>query len=327
MFDICCLGDAMIDFKPVKSVAGEDCVQANAGGTAANLACACARMGLSSAMMGKVGSDQFGTLLLRTFERYGVNTDGVIVGEDARTTLAFITLDENGDRSFSFFRNPGADMLFRADEVNRSVLESSRIFYYSTMALTDEPERGACRMALETAREKGLLICYDVNLRTKLWKDLNAARETIREYIGFADILKLSEEELVFVCGRDEEAGIEQLAEEVLQWCSPQLLVISLGEKGCFYKAGQISGVLPGYRVKSVDTTGAGDAFVGGMLSMLCRKYGADLSCCAEEDLKEILDFANASGALSVTRLGSITALPDLREVELFQQQKKVDCV
>lgn len=325
MFDICCLGDALIDFKPVKSVEGADCIQANAGGTAANVACACAHFGLRSAMIGKVGSDAFGSFLQKTFAEYGVNTDGLIIDDDVRTTLVFVTLDENGDRSFSFFRNPGADMMLREEEVNRTIVEQAKVFYFSTMALTDEPARSACLLALKIAKEKKRLICYDVNLREKLWKDLQEARRTIREFLSFADILKLSEEELRFVCDRGQDASIEDMSEELTEWCSPKLLVVSLGAKGCFFKWGTHAGMRRGYHVSTVvDTTGAGDAFVGGLLSVLCRKYEADISQCTECDLMEMLDFANAAGAIAVTRLGSITALPDCEEVEMLRRKQRV---
>ena len=319
MFDVCSLGDALIDFKPVRSADGGECIQPNAGGTSANIVCACARMGLKCAILGKVGSDRFGTFLLDTLCQYGIDTAGMVVDQDVRTTLAFVTFDENKDRSFFFFRNPGADMMLREDEVDSSIIEGSRAFYFSSMALTDEPVRSACRKALETAKERGLLICFDINLRQPLWKDLDQAREVIGQYIPYADVLKLSEEELVFLCGHEAGEDIGAMVETLCRRYAPGLLVVSMGEKGCYYRSADCAGTLPGYPVKAVDTTGAGDAFVGMLLSVLCRRFGADLSRCAPADITDMLDLANAAGAVSVTRMGSITSLPRMEEVEALR--------
>lgn len=319
MFDICAFGDALIDFKPVKGINGRDCIEANAGGTAANLACTCARMGIKSAMLGKVGSDHYGTFLLQTLQEYGVCTEGMVVDPKVRTTLAFVHLDRHGDRSFSFFRNPGADLMYSENEVDFSMLEASKMFYFSSMALTDEPERTACQKAVQYARRRGKTVCFDVNLRKNLWDDLDEAKRVIQEYFPYTDILKLSEEELHFVCGQEGET--EVLAEKLFSLYFPKILVVSLGERGCSYWMAGHRATLPGYPVQAVDTTGAGDVFMGGLISVLCAEHGGDLDGMTQADLLRALDFANASGAISVTRLGSITSAPDWSEVESFRNQ------
>jgi len=322
MFDVCAIGDALIDFKPVTDCGRQNCVEANAGGTAANLVCACARMGLKSAMLGKVGSDHYGTFLLSTLRQYGVSTEGMIVDQNIRTTLAFVHPEANGERSFSFFRNPGADMMYHEAEIDYSVIDASKIFYFSSMALTDEPERTACRRAVEYAKSRGKLICCDVNLRINLWKDPGEALRVIREYIRYADILKLSEEELFFVCG--QRIGLEEAVDALPALCSPALLVVSLGENGCRYRTPACRGSHPGYRVKAVDTVGAGDISLAGLLAALCGKSPAKIQDLSETELSDIFDFANAAGAVSVTRTGSITSAPDTEEIRTFLKQRRV---
>jgi fructokinase len=227
------------------------------------------------------------------------------------TTLAFVHLDEQGDRSFSFYRNPGADIEYTVEDIDYDLIKSARIFHVSSLSLTNEPARTATLRALQFAKKNGVRVSYDPNLRPPLWKNLTEAKKQITSVLEYVDILKLSAEELEFISGGISlENGTLEL---INRGISP--VAVTLGPKGCFFRLGKIFGYLHTYDVPVQDTTGAGDAFLGAMLYQLC-KSDQDINALSRAEIENIIDFANAAGALTTHKKGAIPALPTLAEVE-----------
>ena len=260
-----------------------------------------------------MGADEFGRLLREVLASRGISTHGLVLEEGAQTTLAFVHLHEDGDRSFSFYRSPGADTLLRPEEVDRAQLTAS-IFHFGSLSLTHEPARSATLAALHWAKERGALISYDPNLRPPLWSSLAEAKRQILAVMDQADIVKISREELEFLTGSDSLAqGSAQLVREY----GTSLLLVTLGKDGCFFRLGDLTGLVPGFPVQAVDATGAGDGFLGGMLHEILRR-GKALEEWSLAELEASVRFANAIGALVVTRKGGIPAMPSLAEVQSF---------
>lgn len=316
MFDITAMGELLIDFTPAGlSDAGNVVFERNPGGAPANVLVALSKLGGNGAFIGKVGNDQFGIFLKNVLERNNVHADGLRFSKDVNTTLAFVHLDKNGDRSFSFYRNPGADLMLSEEEVDVGLISSSRIFHFGSLSMTDEPARSATLKALKFARDKGILISYDPNWRPPLWKDQDTAREWMRKGLSYADILKVSEEELSFLTGETEiYKGIK-----VLYDMGIRIITVTMGDKGCTYHCPNGSGHISAYNTKSIDTTGAGDAFVGALLYRICRleKKIEDITL---EEISDMVDFSNAVGALCITKKGAIPAMPTLEEVRHFMK-------
>ena len=319
MADIICLGEALIDFVAVEAEVSLE--EANtfvkaAGGAPANVACAAARLGVRSAFVGKVGDDPFGRFLADTFAKAGADTSRMIFDKEHRTGLAFVALGPGMVPDFTFFRNPSADMTLTAEELDHDFLRSARAFHYGSITLISEPSRSATFAAIETAAQAGAMISYDPNLRPSLWESLEQARAGITEGLSFANILKLSTEELSFITGVDD---LDAAAWGLLD-ANPRLRVIfaTMGEKGCLFWAENGMGVVPGFKVEVVDTTGAGDGFAAAVLVELLRKgySAANLSGVPRPALADICRFANAVGALSTTKKGAIAALPTRGEAE-----------
>lgn len=315
MPDVICLGEALIDFVADESgVTLIECpgFRKAAGGAVANVAVGLARLGVSAAFLGKVGEDPFGHFLEQTFAEAGVDTRYMAFDQVARTGLAFVSLQADGERDFVFFRNPSADMLYRAEEVPDAALSGCRIYHYGSITLIQEPSRSATLDALRRAKEQGALISYDPNLRAPLWPDLHTARREILAALPLADVVKVSDEEGEFLFGvRTPEAVAERLMS-----AGPRLAVVTLGANGG-YLATQAGGVMvPGYRVDAVDTTGAGDGFVAGLLSGLLARGGTLPDDPAE--LERLGRFGNAVGALTCTKKGAIPALPTRTAAEAF---------
>lgn len=312
MLEIVAIGEVLVDFTPAgKSEAGFPRFEQNPGGAPANVAAALARLGHTTALIGKVGADAFGDQLEDILQRYGVDTTGLFRTAEAHTTLAFVHLNDGGDRSFSFCRSPGADMLLAPGEIREEVLAGARVLHFGSISMTHEPAASATREAIRLARKHGLLIAYDPNLRLALWPDPETAGQRIREGLAHADAVKLSLEELEFLTGTDDlESGTERLAAEF----PVKLLLVTLGEQGCFYRMGGLTRRIPGFKVRPVDTTGAGDAFWAGMLHGILNAGG--LERLTEMELQQIIVFANAMGALATTRKGGIPAMPSLEEVD-----------
>lgn len=311
-YDVVALGELLIDFAPYgKSPAGENLFESNPGGAPANVLVSVARQGGSSALIGKVGDDMFGEKLRGALQDNGVDVTGLCVDANARTTLAFVSLDETGNRSFSFFRNPGADYLLRAEEVETALIAHTRIFHFGSLSLTHEPARGATFFALQQAKDSGALISYDPNLRPALWNTLEEAKTQITSCLGYADILKLSEEEFEFITG---ETDLERHAPAFAAQHGIACLFITLGPDGAFYCGAGGCGRLPAYDVKVVDTTGSGDAFMGAVLWQLGRGENP-LSALTADELAHITRYANASGSLAARMKGGIPSIPTAEEI------------
>ncbi|KAH9727564.1 putative fructokinase-4 [Citrus sinensis] len=286
-------GEMLIDFVP--TVSGVSLAEAPGflkapGGAPANVAVAVARLGGKAAFVGKLGEDEFGRMLAGILEENGVSADGINFDQGARTALAFVTLRADGEREFMFYRNPSADMLLRPDELNLELITSAKVFHYGSISLIVEPCRSAHLEAMKAAKEAGALLSYDPNLRLPLWPSPEEAREQIMSIWDKAEVIKI-----------DDESALS------LWHPNLKLLLVTLGEHGCRYYTKSFKGAVDAFRVKTVDTTGAGDAFVG---ALLCKIVDDQSVIEDEPRLREILKFANACGALSTTKKGAIPALP-----------------
>lgn len=310
MYDVTALGEVLIDFTPGGlSDNGNSLFECNPGGAPANVLATLSKLGMKTAFIGKVGQDQFGVFLTETLRSCGIDTSGLLVTKRIGTTMAFVHLNEQGDRDFSFFR--GADILLSPDEVNANLIQNSRIFHFGTISMTHDPAAAATVKALEIAKRNRVIVSFDPNLRRPLWDDMSKAEQMIRFGLSCADIVKLSEEELEFVTGtQDLRKGTEKLWDEF----GNKLILVTLGEKGSFYRFGNQTGTVPGYRVRTIDTTGAGDAFLGGFLYQLLQRREMFVGLTAEE-MERMMAFANALGALLTTKKGAIPAIPSLQEI------------
>ncbi len=312
MPDAIALGELLIDFVP--TVSGVTLIEAPAfkkapGGAPANVACGLAKLGVSAGFLGKVGDDAFGHFLAQTLVEAGVDISGLRFSSEARTALAFVSLRADGEREFMFYRHPSADMLYTPQEVDVELIRRAKIFHHGSISLIDEPARGATLHAIQAARQGGALISYDPNLRLALWPSPQAARAGILLAWPLAQVIKVSEEELVFLTGLEDPLA----AARSLWHPELRLMVVTLGKDGCIYLTPRSSGRLPGFAVETVDTTGAGDGFVAGLLKGLLETPEPD-----EQRLRAICRYANAVGALTTTQRGAIPALPTADQVEEF---------
>lgn len=312
MFDVVALGEILIDFTPhAVSENGNPLFERNPGGAPANVLAALSKLGAKTAFIGAVGNDQFGRYLKDCLSNNNIDASGLVMTDTANTTLAFVHLTDEGDRSFSFYRNPGADTMLKPTDISEKIIKEAGIFHFGSLSLSDEPARSATLKALQIARDNSLLISYDPNLRLPLWKSAVDAKREIKRGLEYADILKISEEELLFITGeRDLEKGSQILSEMGIG-----LVFITLGPKGTFFRHGKNTGRLNTYDVKVVDTTGAGDAFLAGILYYLRGKDRGDIALINRTEIKRMADFANALGALTTTKKGAIPALPSLGEI------------
>lgn len=312
MFDVVALGELLIDFTPAgTSPAGGVLFERNPGGAPANVLAAVSRLGGSGAFLGMVGDDAFGAWLREVLVGLGVDARGLKSTRKADTTLAFVHLDEAGDRSFSFYRRPGADTQLGLPDLDRSAIDEGCVFHFGSLSLTTEPAKGTTLAAAAHARSKGLLVSYDPNWRPALWPSEGAALAGMRAGLPFADVLKVSGEEMEFLTGEsDLEAGSAKLFDE-----DRTLVLVTLGPNGCFFRCAQGTGHVPTYDVAVADTTGAGDAFLGGLLFRAAR-LDVPLRSLGVRDVRELVEFANAVGSLCATKRGAIPAMPTLAEVE-----------
>lgn len=311
---VLCLGEALIDF--VADTAGVSLVECPGflkapGGAPANVAAGLARLGLDAAFLGKVGDDPFGRFIQQTLAAAGVDTRYLRFDAAARTGLAFVSLQDNGERDFTFFRHPSADMLYSAEELPGDAFAGCRAYHFGSITLIQEPSRGATMEALRRARAAGALISYDPNLRPPLWPDLDTARREILAALPEADVVKVSEEEAEFLYG----PGVPAAQAARLLSVGPSLAAITRGATGCFlaHRNGAAADV-PGFHVDAVDTTGAGDGFTAGLLFRLLHPDApGDWSPAT---LGSAGRFANAVGALVCRQKGAIPAMPTRTEVE-----------
>ncbi|OZM58660.1 carbohydrate kinase [Lottiidibacillus patelloidae] len=315
MFDVVALGEILIDFTPHgNSKNGGHLFEQNPGGAPANVLAALSKQNYKTAFIGKVGQDEFGDFLKQTLDNSNIDSKALIMTKEANTTLAFVHLENNGERSFSFYRNPGADMMLRKDEINKTIIEKTKIFHFGSISMTHEPVASATIAALKVAKENNVIISFDPNLRPALWSNLEHAKKMIQTGLTYTDIVKVSEEELQFLTGTtDLSNGTEKIIKEF----DITFLCVTLGEKGCFYRYKGTEGSVNGFEVSVKDTTGAGDAFLGGLLAQIlsCLDEGIGLSELNESKLIDIVTFANAVGALSTTKMGAIPSMPTLEEI------------
>lgn len=312
MLDVIAIGEVLIDFTPAgRSSRGNEQFECNPGGAPANVAAALSRLGSHSALISKVGEDQFGSLLHQTLQDAGVDVTGVSYTREASTTLAFVHLDDHGDRSFSFIRKPGADTFLHSKDVPLEKIASSRVLHYGTVSMTHEPARTATRTAVLKAKDAGVLLSFDPNIRFALWESREEIKQNTLWGMKYADILKISEEELSFITGTHD---IEEGALKLAQQFDISLIVVTLAEKGCYYRLGSKDGYVPGFRVEVVDTTGAGDAFLGCLLFKILE-VGIPLKELTSSQITNMLAFANAGGALVTTRKGALGAMPTIEDI------------
>lgn len=305
MIEVVALGELLIDFASKGADSkGYPLMQALPGGAPANFLAALTKYGKSTAFLGKVGDDTFGHLLLGTLKEAGIETKGIVVDPTVFTTLAFVTFDETGDRSFSFARKPGADTQLSWEEVDKSLIDEAKVFHFGTLSLTDEPARTATQKAVAYVKAQGKLITCDPNLRKPLWKSEEEAKEQILWSLAQADVVKISDEEVEFLWNCSPEEGADKLLNEF----GVSLAMITLGPNGCILKTRNATCSVPGPKVQAVDTTGAGDIFGGSAVSCLLDLDKA-IDLLTEEDLIHISRFAVTAASLSTEHLGGIPSI------------------
>ena len=315
--DVVALGELLIDFTTVnKDADGYPTMAAHPGGAPANFLAALAKFGAKTALLGKVGKDAFGTLLVQTLAKAGIETKGIVMAEDVFTTLAFVTLDATGDREFSFARKPGADICIRFEELNLSLIDEAKVFHFGTLSLTDEPARTATQRCVAYAKQNGKLITYDPNLRKPLWKDLAEAKTQLLWGLAQADVVKISDEEVKFLFGLEPEAG----AAYILEQFGVKLVFVTCGAKGCYFKNAIADGWMSGLTdISVVDTTGAGDIFGGSAVWKLLQ-YGIAPEKLTKAQLQDIVSFACTAAGLSTTKPGGISSVFDYETIEKYHK-------
>ena len=307
MIDVVALGELLIDFAAKSTdAAGYPTMAANPGGAPGNFLAALNAYGRKTAFLGKVGNDAFGHLLLGTLNGAGIETKGIVEDNSVFTTLAFVTFDENGDRSFSFARKPGADTQLTWEEIDKSLIDDARVFHFGTLSLTDEPVRTATQKAVAYAKERGKLITCDPNLRKPLWPSEDAAREQMLWSLRQADVVKISDNEVEFLWNCTPEEGADKLLKEF----GVSLAMVTLGPDGCLLKTKNASFLASCPKVHPIDTTGAGDIFGGSALSRLLE-LEKSIDALTEEDLAYIGSFAAAAASLSTEVSGGIPSIPE----------------
>ena len=309
MYDVVALGELLIDFTTIRADSdGYPTMAAHPGGAPANFLAAIAKFGGKAAMLGKVGTDTFGKLLTRTLREVGIETKGIVASDDFFTTLAFVTLDANGDREFAFARKPGADTQLSFDELELSLLDETRVFHFGTLSLTGEPSRTTTYRAVEYAREHGKLITFDPNLRKPLWRELDEAKQQMLWGLAHADVVKISDEEVEFLFG----LGVQEGAQYILEHFPVKLVFVTCGPDGCWFQNTNASGHVDSLKnIQVVDTTGAGDIFGGSAVWKLLQT-GKAPEALDEAALREIVSFACTAAGLSTTKPGGISSVPDM---------------
>ena len=319
LFDVTALGELLIDFtENGTSSQGNPLMEANPGGAPCNVLAMLERLGKKTAFIGKVGKDMFGNQLKAAVEEVGIDTRNLIMDENVHTTLAFVHTYPDGDRDFSFYRDPGADMMLTKDEVQKELIENSRIFHFGTLSSTHEGVREATRHAIELAKEAGCIITFDPNLRPPLWKSLDDARKEIEYGMTKCDVLKISDNEVEFLFGTtDYDKGAAMIRKKY----NIPLVLITMGKDGsrAYYKDLRVEAA-PFLQENTIETTGAGDTFCASTLNYVLEHGLEDLT---EENLKELLTFANAAASLITTRKGALRVMPSRQEVLDFIESRR----
>ncbi len=320
MPDVITIGEVLIDFLSVdKGVSIEETTGFTiaCGGAPANVAAAISKLGESSGFIGKVGADSFGRKIKATLEKAGVDIKNLVMDKGVNTTLAFISVKGNGDVDFTFYRNHcGADISLNQEEIDEGYILESKIFHFGSLSFTNEPLKSATLYSIEKAKGTGKIISFDPNLRPSLWDSMKRAREEIENAMQYADVVKLTDEELSFVTKSDDLVRGSNL---LLKY-GPRVILVTRGSNPCFFNNGDFIVEVPAFDVEVKDVTGGGDAFMGGFIVKLVKrlKDGKSIFSMDKDEAIEILKFANACGAITVTRKGVIPALPTMKEVEDF---------
>lgn len=318
LFDVTALGELLIDFtENGTSSQGNPLLEANPGGAVCNVLAMLGRLGKKTAFIGKVGQDMFGTQLKNAVEEVGIDTRALFMDEEVHTTLAFVHTYPDGDRDFSFYRNPGADMMLTKDEVPADLIQNSRLFHFGTLSSTHEGVREATRHALEIAKDAGCIITFDPNLRPPLWKSLEDAKREMEYGMTKCDVLKISDNEVEFLFGTtDYDKGAALIREKY----NIPLVLITMGKEGsrAYYKDMRVEAA-PFLQENTIETTGAGDTFCASILNYVLE-HG--LESLTEENLLEMLTFANAAASLITTRKGALRVMPSRQEVIDFISER-----
>lgn len=319
-YDVVALGELLIDFtENGLSEQGNPLLEANPGGAPCNVLSMLQKLGDKTAFIGKVGNDGFGHLLTKAVLEHGIDTTGLVYDNDVHTTLALVLKKENGDRDFAFYRNPGADMNLKEEEVDESLIASSSIFHFGTLSLTDESVKNATQKAVKVAKENGLTITFDPNLREPLWRSLEEAHEQVAWGLQQADVVKISDNEITWFTGMDNyDEGIAFLQKE---YPNLKLICLSMGGDGSKAVYRDIHVAYPAFlQEATIETTGAGDTFCACMIHTVLENGIDHLD---EEKLKEMLKFANAAASLVTTKKGALRVMPTKEEVETFIENFK----
>ena len=310
--DITALGELLIDFTQNGiSKQGNILFEANPGGAPCNVLAMAAKLGHKTAFIGKVGKDSFGKQLKSVLEEVGIDATYLYMDEEVHTTLALVHTFADGDRDFSFYRNPGADMMLTEEEIPEKLKRNSKIFHFGTLSMTHEGVRGATKKALDVAKKSGCLISFDPNLRPPLWDSLETAKEQVLYGLNYCDILKISDNEIQWLTGEEDYTdGVNW----ILDRFKIPFILVSMGKEGsrAYYK-GKIVEAAPFLQKNTIETTGAGDTFTGCVLHYILEHGLEDLQ---EDNLAEMLRFANAAAALITTRKGALRVMPSKEEIE-----------
>ncbi len=311
MSDFVTYGELLIDFTPAGEQDGRRLFMQNAGGAVSNVAAAIAGFGITASFVGMVGNDVFGHYLKDVLDNKGVDTSCLKMSEAYNTTLAFVHLFENGDRDFSFYRKPGADIMFEPDMLDKSLISKARIFHTGSLSMTDEPSRSSNLKALELAKNAGVVISCDPNYRAPLWPDEETAKEYMLKALSFADIIKISDNEVEFLY---PEMTLEDAAAMLISQ-GAKLVFVTQGSEGAKYAHASGMGYTEGFAVKAVDTTGAGDCFTAGVISQYLHS-GKTLDELSLGDIHSFTRFANAAASICVEGRGGIPSMPTMKQVQ-----------
>lgn len=310
-FDVTALGELLVDFTENGiSAQGNTLLEANPGGAPCNVLAMLKNLGKKTAFIGKIGNDALGKMLKKTVEDQGICIDNLVEDEEIHTTLAFVHSDKDGDRSFSFYRNPGADLMLQWEKINVDFLVNTKIFHFGTLSMTEEKIKNVTKKAVQKAKENGVLISFDPNFRPPLWKDMEDARQQMWYGIGQCDILKISDDEILFLTGtKDIDEGIARIREK----SHAKLICATMGKNGSkvYYKGKTVFG-RPFLRKDTIETTGAGDTFMACVLNTVLEK---GLEQLTQESLTEMLLFANAASSIITTRKGALKVMPQRQEI------------
>lgn len=318
-YDVIALGELLIDFtQNGLSEQGNGLFEANPGGAPCNVLSMLNNLGKKTSFIGKVGNDQFGKTLKKALEELGIGTENLLMDDEVHTTLALVHTFADGDRDFSFYRNPGADMMLTVDELNLDLIRDTRIFHFGTLSMTHEGIRATTKKAVETAKESGDLISFDPNLREPLWDSLDNAKEQVRWGLGKCDVLKISDNEIQWLTGEEDfTAGVKKIREEF----PIPLILVSMGRDGSrAYYGDHYVEVAPFLQENTIETTGAGDTFCACVLNYVLEH---SLEALTDEQLKEMLTFANAAASIITTRKGALRVMPTREEVLDFLKKQE----